>query len=120
MGMKCDAPGTSNHLSLLPGEVTLKATATVIGLAMILEIVTVNTTPNIVCCRMQVAVLEWPMKIQKTEGEGDEQDVTKSQVFGLDNGSVLVLHQYPKYKSCECREAHICASYSLPQDSIIR
>jgi hypothetical protein len=48
--------------SQIPGEVTLKARTTVTALAKTMEIATVNITQNVVCCRMQVAVVGWPMK----------------------------------------------------------
>ena len=55
--MKLGTLDISNHFILLPGEVTLKARTTVTVLAKMVERETVNTAPNVVCCRMQVAVL---------------------------------------------------------------
>ena len=56
MGMtKLGAPDASIPLILLPGVVSLKAMTTVIVLANTVEIATVKNTPNVVCCRMQVA-----------------------------------------------------------------
>jgi hypothetical protein len=59
--MKLDAPDTNNFLILLPEKVTLKARNTVIVLANTVEIATVKTIPNVICWRMPVAVLRWPM-----------------------------------------------------------
>ena len=56
MGMtKLGAPDASIPLILLHGVVRLKAMTTVIVLANTVEIATVKNTPNVVCCRMQVA-----------------------------------------------------------------
>ena len=56
MGMtNLGAPVISIPLILLPGVVRLKAMTTVIVLANTVEIATVKNTPNVVCCRMQVA-----------------------------------------------------------------
>lgn len=60
--MKLGAPDTSHRLNLLPGAVTLKARITVTVLAKTVETASVNTSPNVVSCRMQVAVLGRPMK----------------------------------------------------------
>ena len=63
MGMaKLGAPATNIPLILLPGVVSLKAMTTVIVLANTVEMATVKNTPNVVCCRMQVAWLGCPMK----------------------------------------------------------
>ena len=56
------APVISIPLILLPGVVRLKAMTTVIVLANTVEIASVKNTPNVVCCRMQVAWLGCPMK----------------------------------------------------------
>ena len=40
----------------------MNARTTVIVLAKTVETETVNTTPNVICCRMQVAEFRWPMK----------------------------------------------------------
>jgi hypothetical protein len=40
----------------------LKARITVRVLATTVEVTTVNTIPNVVCWRMQVAMPGWPMK----------------------------------------------------------
>ena len=40
----------------------MNARTTVIVLAKTVETETVNTTPNVICCRMQVAAFGWPMK----------------------------------------------------------
>jgi hypothetical protein len=63
MGMaKLGAPDANIPLILLPGVVSLKAKTTVIVLANTVEIATVKNTPNVICCRMQVAWLGCPMK----------------------------------------------------------
>lgn len=51
-----------NHLVFLPGVVALKAKSTVIVFANMVETTTVNMIPNIICRRIQVAVLGRPMK----------------------------------------------------------
>jgi hypothetical protein len=56
---------------------------------------------------------------EKTEGEGDEQDVGKSPVIGFDNGSASVLHEDPKNSSCEYREYHSHAGQSQTQGIFI-
>lgn len=53
---------TRKFLNLLSGSVTLKARTTVIVLARTVETATVNTIPNVICCKTQVALLGWPMK----------------------------------------------------------
>ena len=40
----------------------MNARTTVIVLAKTVERETVNTTPNVICCRMQVAEFGWPME----------------------------------------------------------
>ena len=55
-------PDTRKFLNLLPGSVTLKARTTVTVLARTVETATVNATPNVTCCRTQVAEFGWPMK----------------------------------------------------------
>lgn len=55
--MNFGAPDISNHLNLLPGAVLLKARMTVMVFAKTVETATVKTTPNVVCCRMQVTAL---------------------------------------------------------------
>lgn len=55
--MNFGAPDISNPLSLLPEAVLLKARTTVMVFAKTVETATVKMTPNVVCCRMQVAVL---------------------------------------------------------------
>lgn len=63
MGMiKLGAPESDHCLIFPPGVVTLKVRTTVMILAKMVEIATVNTTPNVICWRMPVAVLGWPMK----------------------------------------------------------
>lgn len=63
MGMtNLGAPDASIPLILLPGVVSLKVMSTVIVLANSVEMATVKNTPNVVCCRMQVACLGCPMK----------------------------------------------------------
>ena len=42
---------------------------------------------------------------EETKNEGDEQDVGESPVIGLNNWSIVVLHNDPENHSCECREA---------------
>ncbi|KAK7809193.1 LOW QUALITY PROTEIN: hypothetical protein U0070_025602, partial [Myodes glareolus] len=42
--------------------VTLKASSTVTVLANTVETATVNTTPNVTCCKIQIAELGYPMK----------------------------------------------------------
>ena len=41
---------------------TLNASTIVIVLANTVETATVNATPNVTCCRTQVAEFGWPMK----------------------------------------------------------
>ena len=55
LGYNLGAPVISIPLILLPGVVRLKAMTAVIVLANTVEIATVKNTPNVVCCRMQVA-----------------------------------------------------------------
>ena len=43
----------------------MKARTTVTVLARTVETATVNTIPNVICCKIQVTLLGWPMK--KTE-----------------------------------------------------
>jgi hypothetical protein len=62
--MKIGSFDTRNHLFLLPGEVMLKVRTIVKVLVKTVEIATKNTIPNVVCCKMQVAVLRWAMKNQ--------------------------------------------------------
>jgi hypothetical protein len=59
---KLGAPDASIPLILLPGVVSLKAMSRVIVLANTVEIATAKNTPNVVCCRIQVAWLGCPMK----------------------------------------------------------
>jgi hypothetical protein len=59
---KLGAPDASIPLILLPGVVSLKVMSTVIVLANSVETAIVKNTPNVVCCRMQVACLGCPMK----------------------------------------------------------
>jgi hypothetical protein len=56
---------------------------------------------------------------EKTEGEGDEQDVGESPVIGLDNGSVSVFYKDPKNSSCEYREDQSHAGQSQTQGIFI-
>jgi hypothetical protein len=60
--MKLGMRDNSNCFTFLPEEVTMKARTTVIVLAKTVETATVNIIPNMVCWRMQVAVLGYPMK----------------------------------------------------------
>jgi hypothetical protein len=60
--MELGAPDSSNCLILLPRTVILKARTTATVLANTVETATVNTTPTVVCWRMQLAVLGQPMK----------------------------------------------------------
>ena len=58
MGMiNLSAPDLSNSLIHLPDVEILKARTTVMVLAKTVDTDTVKTTPNVICCRMQVAVL---------------------------------------------------------------
>lgn len=58
-----DRNDDTNHcLVLFPCVVTLKATTTVMALARTVETATGKTTPNVICWRMQVAVLGQQMK----------------------------------------------------------
>lgn len=57
-----EALDISNCLIVLPGFITLKARITIIVLASTVETATVNTRPNVICWRIQVAVLGRPMK----------------------------------------------------------
>ena len=50
-------PDTSSHLILLLGIVILNARRTVIVLAKIVEVATVNTMANVVCCRIQMTIV---------------------------------------------------------------
>ena len=59
--MKLGALDTINHLTILAGTVALNAITTVIALANTVERATVNKIPNVVCCKMHVIVLGWPM-----------------------------------------------------------
>ena len=40
----------------------MKARTTVTVLARTVETATMNTIPNVICCKIQVALLGWPMK----------------------------------------------------------
>lgn len=60
--MKLGALDIIIHLTILPGTVILKARTTVRALAKTVERATANSTANVLCCRIQVAVLGWPMK----------------------------------------------------------
>ena len=60
--MKLGALDNINHLSTLPGNVILKARTTVRVLAKTVESATVNRPPYMLCCRIHVAVLGYPMK----------------------------------------------------------
>lgn len=63
MGMtELGAPDTNHCLILFPGAVALKARTTVMVLAKTVDTATVNTMANVVCWRMQVAVLGRPRK----------------------------------------------------------
>ena len=63
MGMtKLGAPDVSIPLILPPGVVSLKVMTTVIVFTNTVETATVNNSPNVVCCRMQVAWSGCPMK----------------------------------------------------------
>lgn len=60
--MKFRAFDIISHLTILLGTVTLKARTTVIVFAKTVERATVNRSENVLCCRIQVAVLGYPMK----------------------------------------------------------
>jgi hypothetical protein len=51
-----------SQLTILPGKVALKAITTIIALANTVARAIVNTTPNVVYCRMHVAALHWLRK----------------------------------------------------------
>ena len=67
---------TSNPLILLPGTVILKARTTVIVLAKTVDTDTVNRIPNVVCCRIHVVVLGFPMK-SKEQRKQNIRDVSR-------------------------------------------
>ena len=77
--IKLGAPGSNHCLIFLPGVVTLKARTTVMVLAKMVEIATVNMTPNVICWRMQVAVLGWPMK-RKEQGKHRMREMSRVQL----------------------------------------
>lgn len=114
--MESDAPDTSHLLVLVPAAVILKASTTVTVLAKTMETATVQTTPNVTCGRMQVAVLGWPMKTKepRKQSQGDEQDLAESLCIGLDSGRASVLHKDPGNPSGDDGEANSCASQSPP------
>jgi hypothetical protein len=58
--MRLGVHNSSNCL-ILPPEVTVKGRTTLKVLVNTVETATQNTTPNVVCWRMQVAVLRCPM-----------------------------------------------------------
>ena len=53
---------TINHLTILAVTMILKAITTVIALVDTMESITVNKIPQDVCYKMQVIVLDWPMR----------------------------------------------------------
>ena len=55
-------PDTKMFFNVLPGPVNLKARITVIVLARTVETATVNTIPNVICCKTQVTLFGRPMK----------------------------------------------------------
>ena len=60
--MKLGALDNINNLIILPGSVLLKARTTVRVLAKTVESATVNRPPYMLCCRIHVALLGYPMK----------------------------------------------------------
>ena len=54
--MQLGVPDTRKFLNLLPGSVTLKARTTVTVLARTVETATVNTIPNVICCKTQMTL----------------------------------------------------------------
>jgi hypothetical protein len=55
----------TSHLTILPGKLTLKARTTVIALANTVARAIVKATANVVCWRMQEAVVGLPMKFKE-------------------------------------------------------
>ena len=53
---------TINHLIILAVTMILKAITTVIALVDTVKSITVNKIPQDDCYKMQVTVLDWPMK----------------------------------------------------------
>ena len=55
----------------------MKARSIVTVLANTVETATVNTTPNVICCKMHVAEFGWPMK---SKGQRKQKKIEMSKM----------------------------------------